>query len=120
MKTGIVLLSHGSRLPEAQATVLEIRDMVMARGNFDLVEIAALQFNQPDLPATLSKVIGAGVSRVVVVPLFLYMGLHMQRDIPEILQEQRLLYPDVQICFTDNIGADPLLAEIILNRIGEV
>lgn len=120
MKTGIVLLSHGSRLPEAQATVLEIRDMVMARGNFDLVEIAALQFNQPDLSATLNKVIGAGVSRVVVVPLFLYMGLHMQRDIPEILQEQRLLYPDVQISFTDNIGADPLLAEIILNRIGEV
>lgn len=113
-------MSHGSRLPEAQDTVLALREIVVSRGNFDLVEVAALQFHQPDLPATLKNVIGAGVGRVVIVPLFLFNGVHMQTDLPEILQEQRSLYPDVEISVTGNIGADPLLAEIILNRIGEV
>lgn len=120
MSTGIILLSHGSRLPEAQATVRAIRDLVVAAGSYELVEIAALQFNQPDLPAALKTVIEAGATKVIIMPLFLYQGLHMQKDIPDILKEQGALYPHVKITVTDNIGADPLLAEIVLKRIREV
>jgi sirohydrochlorin ferrochelatase len=120
MSTGIILLSHGSRLPEAQATVRAIRDQVVAAGNFELVEIAALQFNQPDLPAALKTVVESGATKVIIMPLFLYQGLHMQKDIPDILKEQRVLYPKINITVTDHIGADPLLAEIIHKRIREV
>jgi sirohydrochlorin ferrochelatase len=48
------------------------------------------------------------------------MGLHMKEDIPEILEEERKKYPGVEILMTRNIGADNKLAQIVLDRIGEV
>lgn len=120
MKTGVIVLSHGSRSPEALITVRKLKDMVEEMGNFDAVESASLQFNQPDLPTVLADMAARGMNRVIVMPMFFYMGLHMKRDIPEILAEQRNLYPNMQIVMTANIGADKKLAEIVLDRIGEV
>lgn len=120
MKTGIVLLSHGSRAPEAQITVRKLLAQVREGSSFDYVAGASLQFNQPDLPSALELAVSAGVEKIIVVPLFLYMGLHMKKDIPEIIREERQKYPGVQIVMTGNIGADRKLGEIILERIGEV
>lgn len=118
MKTAIVLLSHGSRLPEAQATLQKIKTMVAASVAKDfIVEGAALQFNQPDLPASIAKVVEQGAKNIIVVPLFLYLGLHMQRDIPEILTKEKMRYPGVSINMSEHIGADPLLLDIIMNRV---
>jgi len=94
--------------------------MVMQGGKYDNVEVASLQFNQPDLPSSLANMHSRGMDKVVVVPLFLYMGLHMKRDIPEILAEQRALYPSMEIVMARNIGADSKLAEIVEDRIREV
>jgi sirohydrochlorin ferrochelatase len=120
MKTGIILLSHGSRLPDAQVTLDKLVEQVKAGGNFDYITGASLQFNQPDLPSAVAETVSAGMDRVIVVPLFLYMGMHMRKDIPEIIQDQRKKYPHVRMDMTGNIGADRKLAEILLDRIGEV
>ncbi|AGL01462.1 sirohydrochlorin chelatase [Desulfoscipio gibsoniae] len=118
MKTGVIILSHGSRLPEAQATLQKITTMIEAGATKDfLIEGAALQFNQPDLPTAIARIVERGAERLVVVPLFLYLGLHMQRDIPEILEEQRKLYPDISISMIEHIGTDPRLLDIILDRV---
>ncbi|MFZ5643981.1 MAG: sirohydrochlorin chelatase [Bacillota bacterium] len=120
MKTGVIMLSHGSRSPEAQVTVNELLEMVREKSNFDYVAGAALQFNQPDLPTALADAVSAGMEEVIVAPIFLYMGLHMKEDIPEILEEEKKKYPHVKIKMTRNIGADRKLADIVLDRIGEV
>jgi len=120
MKTAVVLLSHGSRLPEAKATLEAYRGMVKSTGLFNIVEAASLQFNQPDLPASLAAVVAGGAERIIVMPLFLYQGMHMQRDIPELLAEERKKYPGVEIILAGNIGADERMGQIILDRIREV
>ena len=120
MKTAIIILSHGSRLPEAQATLQKITTLVSSGVDEKfIVEGAALQFNQPDLPAAIARATGQGAQQVVVVPLFLYLGLHMQRDIPEILAEQKNRYPGVKISMAEHIGADPRLLDIIMDRVKE-
>lgn len=120
MRTGIILLSHGSRLPAAKNTLNELVRQVVSTGNYDTVMGSALQFNQPDLQTAISEMVTQGIQRVVVVPLFLYMGVHMTEDIPEIIEEERKKHPQVQIDMASNIGADPRLTEILLDRIGEV
>jgi len=120
MKTAIVILSHGSRLPEAQATLQKITALVSSGVNEKfIVEGAALQFNQPDLPAAIARAADKGARQIVVVPLFLYLGLHMQRDIPEIIAEQGNLYPGIKISMAEHIGADPRLLDIIMDRVRE-
>ncbi|MCL6478267.1 MAG: CbiX/SirB N-terminal domain-containing protein [Peptococcaceae bacterium] len=120
MKTGIILLSHGSRLPDALNTLHELVEKVKAGGDFDLVTGASLQFNQPDLQTAVARTVSAGMDRIIVAPLFLYMGMHMKKDIPEILDQERKKYPHVRFDMTGNIGADNKLAEILLDRIGKV
>ena len=120
MKTGIILLSHGSRLPDAQKTLNELVNQVTLMGHYDTVIGSALQFNQPDLQTAISIMVSEGLKKVVVVPLFLYMGVHMKEDIPKIIQEERQKHPQVQIEIAGNIGADKRLTEILLDRIGEV
>ncbi|MCL2335808.1 MAG: CbiX/SirB N-terminal domain-containing protein [Firmicutes bacterium] len=121
MKTAIIILSHGSRLPEAQAMLQRITAMVTAAVDEKFIVIgAALQFNQPDLPAAIARAAEQGAGQIAVVPLFLYRGLHMQRDIPEILTEQKERYPEIKISMTEHIGTDPRLLDIIIDRAKEV
>lgn len=120
MKTGIILLSHGSRAPEAQVTVDEITDHINKMRTFDYLVSASLQFNQPDLPSAIEMAVSAGMEMIIVVPMFLYNGLHMKEDIPEIIQEESKKYPGVEFAMTRNIGGDRKLAGILLDRIGEV
>ncbi len=120
MKIGIILLSHGSRLPDAQDVLGGLVEQIRSAGDFSHVTGASLQFNRPDLPAAVAETVSAGVDRLIVVPLFLYMGMHMKKDIPEIVEEERKKYPRVRIDLAGNIGADRKLAEILLDRIREV
>lgn len=72
-ETGVIILSHGSRLPEAQAALQDITCIVASKATEDfLIESASLQINQPDLPTAIARIVKRGAKRVVVVPLFLY------------------------------------------------
>lgn len=119
MKTGLILLSHGSRLPEAQITLQRLIAQVKTDSDFDYLLGASLQFNQPDLSTAMVEMASAGMEKVVIVPLFLCMGVHMKKDIPNLLQEERAKHPHMEIVMTGNIGADQKLIQIILDRIRE-
>lgn len=116
----MILLSHGSRLPEAKETLDAYKKMVKDAGLYRIVEIASLQFNQPDLPASIEKVVGLGAGRIVVVPFFLYNGVHVQEDIPRLVDETRQKHPGVEIVMAASIGVDERIGQIILDRIKEV
>ncbi|WP_347491034.1 CbiX/SirB N-terminal domain-containing protein [Desulfoscipio sp. XC116] len=117
-ETGVIILSHGSRLPEAQAALQDITCIVASKATEDfLIESASLQINQPDLPTAIARIVKRGAKRVVVVPLFLYPGLHIQKDVPEIIAAQSNIYKDISITMSEHIGADPRLQEIIMDRV---
>lgn len=120
MSTGIILLSHGSRLPEVKETLEAYKNMVKAKGVFRIVEAASLQLNQPDLASSLRDAVSQGARRIVVVPFFLYRGVHVKHDIPEIIDRERKKYPGVEIVMAQSIGVDERIGQIIMDRIGEV
>ncbi|WP_027718529.1 sirohydrochlorin chelatase [Desulfovirgula thermocuniculi] len=119
-KRGVILLCHGSRLPETRRTLERLQEMIGEGKGFAAVKGAFLQFGQPDLPAALAQMSQLGLEQVVVVPLFLVDGVHVKKDIPEILNRERARYPQMEIIMAGHIGAHRKLAEIILERIQEV
>ncbi|HBC94674.1 MAG TPA: hypothetical protein DCZ10_17690 [Pelotomaculum sp.] len=80
MTIAVILRSHGSRAAEAR-TVLETYF-------HDAERSCSHQFNQPDLSATVEEMIKKGAQRIVVAPLFLYQGRHVQDDIPKLSREK--------------------------------
>ncbi len=120
MKTAILVLGHGSKAPQALETLKRYGEMVKSASGCEIVDVASLQFDKPDLPEGIRNVVSQGAEKVVIVPLFLYNGIHMQEDIPQVLAEEKVKYPSVEIVLAENLGADNRIVEIVMDRVKEV
>lgn len=119
MSTAIVLVDHGSREPAANDVVVQMARLLQARvGDRAEVRWAHMELCEPNLSGALDAAVSAGASSVLVQPLFLVPGRHASRDIPALVNAARQRHPSVTFQLGDVIGADPLLAELILQRCG--
>lgn len=118
MKTAVVIAAHGSRrpggLPEVELEA--IARMVRDRSG-EIVKYGALQFTRPTVEEAMSEAVAEGAERIVVVPLFIFAGNHVARDLPEILAKLRVAHPSVDIAWAPHIGADERLADIVVDRV---
>lgn len=119
MRTGIAIFAHGSAVESANEAVREVVHQFEAQGGFDLVEPSFLELGKPDLPEAVAKLIERGARRVVVVPYFLTLGKHLQRDLPRIVGELQSIHTGVEIRVTPPMDGHPSLAAILVDRAGE-
>ncbi|MDN5325776.1 MAG: hypothetical protein PWP41_472 [Moorella sp. (in: firmicutes)] len=120
MATGIILLGHGSRIPEANEHLKVLAEQVREILGGVRVEPCYMTRTHPDLAEGIATLVKEGRRKIVVVPMFFSNGLHVQRDIPEQLAAARERYPDVEFIYGANLGADRRIAEVIVERIREV
>ncbi|HYM07346.1 MAG TPA: CbiX/SirB N-terminal domain-containing protein, partial [Terriglobales bacterium] len=83
-RTALVIFAHGSSVESANESVRRIAESVRQEGGFDMVEAAFLEQGRPDLAQAVASAASRGATRVVIVPYFLTLGLHLQRDLPAI------------------------------------
>ena len=69
------------------------------------------------LPDAVDSFVSEGIEEIFAVPA-LFPGIHLKEDIPEALEELKLKYGEkVNFHLTPALGADPRLAEIIMDRV---
>jgi len=149
-KTGVLLVSHGSRLPVASETINKLADMYRKQADFK-VNVGYMEIREPNIPTALDELVeGTEIDTVIIVPVFLAHGIHTTRDIPKILRliedeednhnndnhsednhgdkhhgkhkhhhhhDIEKINFDGKIIYTEPLGADPLVLEIIKNRV---
>ncbi|CEP68685.1 Cobalamin (vitamin B12) biosynthesis CbiX [Moorella glycerini] len=120
MGTGIILLGHGSRIPEANEHLKLLAAQVRELLGGIRVEPCYMMRTHPDLMEGITMLVEAGLQKIIVVPMFFCNGLHVQRDIPEQLEIARKRFPDIELIYGTNLGADRRIAEVIVERIQEV
>lgn len=116
-KTGIVILSHGSKLKQANKAILDIIRTIRKSLKAGAIEPASLQFHQPNLAKTIKKLADKGFAKIIIVPVFLLNGNHVTRDIPKAIEKEKAKYPGLKIIYTRNVGRDERISMIILDRI---
>jgi sirohydrochlorin ferrochelatase len=109
----IILLGHGSRVPEAGQGMARVAERLKEKYGYPLVECCFMSRLGPHFPETLAACVRQGASRVVVIPYFLHTGLHILLDIPEMMQEEAGKYPQVQIVFGRSLGFDESLVDLV-------
>jgi len=119
MTTGIAIFAHGSAIESANEAVREVVRQFAALGAFHLVEPSFLELGKPDLAGAVEKLVQRGATRIVVVPYFLTLGKHLQRDLPRIVAEIESIHPGVTITVTAPLDGHPALPQILLNRAQE-
>jgi sirohydrochlorin ferrochelatase len=116
--TGFIVFAHGSRVESANQAVRDIAaKMAASRG--DIVEAAFLELGAPDLSGATTRLLARGASRIIVIPYFLTLGTHMQRDLPRLAQEASRQNGDVEIEVTSPLDGHPALLEALLDRASE-
>lgn len=119
MNTAILLLAHGSRIPEANDAAREIATMVQAITEYEIVEVAYREQHAPNIQAGIDTCVGRGAERIVLIPYFLSMGAHVLEDLPAELTEARKRHPRVGMSLGSHLGVHRKLAEIVVDRIAE-
>ncbi|HJO48341.1 MAG: CbiX/SirB N-terminal domain-containing protein [Candidatus Neomarinimicrobiota bacterium] len=117
IKTGVVVLAHGSKVKSGNEGLFKIVEMLRAMRKWDMVEACFLQLAKPGLTEAVEDIVGRGAERVVVMPLLLFSGNHVMKDIPEEIEKEQKKYPEVEFCYAKNIGADERIAQITRERI---
>ena len=96
MKQGLLLFAHGARDPNWAVPFDDVARRVRLAQPTWPVELAFLEFMTPDLRSAGARLAQAGCEQVDVVPLFLGAGGHVRKDLPQLLDELRALYPAMQ------------------------
>ena len=85
-KTGILLLSHGSRLDEGEEVIKAYKEMYTEEFPDIPVEYGFMEIRKPGIPETIKKLTSENdLEKIIVVPVFIAHGLHTKRDIPKLL-----------------------------------
>ena len=118
--TGYVVFEHGSSIETANEAVRAVTAQLKERGGYDAVEAAFLEGGRPDLRRAVEALAARGVERVVVIPYFLTLGLHLQRDLPRLIKEIENSHPGLRIGITAPLDGHPAMIDALLDRAREI
>jgi sirohydrochlorin ferrochelatase len=119
MKTAILMMAHGSRIAEANDAAREVAAMVKEMTDFEIIEVSFRELHNPNIQSGIDACVARGAERILLMPYFLFMGAHVQHDLPEEIAEAKKRYPDLVMEMGGHLGAHRKLAEIEAERIGE-
>ncbi len=118
-EAALVVMLHGSPYVASNEPALRVIDDVRRRGAFREVVVGYLECNEPPIVEALRACVERGARRIVALPYFLHLGTHVACDLPALLDEARLTWPEVEFRLTPFLGQSLTLTEILAQRAAE-
>lgn len=116
MTTGFVVFGHGSRVESANQSVRDAAAALAEAGSYPYVEPAFLELGEPDLAGAVERLVSQGVRKIAVLPYFLTLGTHLERDLPRLIQDIALQYKGLEIFSLPPLDGHPALIQVLLDR----
>lgn len=121
MSWGILILGHGSKRPEAVTGMLTVGNAIKQRLKNVPVETAFMAHAAPSIEEAVAALVEKGITDIIVASCFLFEGVHVLEDIPQILEQLQKEYQHkIRFTCTPSLGRDPRLVDIMIDRIREV
>jgi sirohydrochlorin ferrochelatase len=115
VSVGLVIFAHGSSIPSANAAVEDVARAVAESSGYQ-VRVGFLDPVHPTLDEAAAALVEQGAKRILVVPYFLTLGLHLQRDLPVIVDRISKRHPEAEIRVTPPLDGHTALLGIVLDR----
>ena len=117
MTTGIIVFAHGSRLEPANEAVRAVARRLAESGGFETVEAAFLELGEPSLEGAVASLVARGIRDLLVVPYFLTLGIHLERDLPRIINKIGARFGGVTMRAAAPLDGHPALVQVLLDRV---
>ena len=109
----VILFSLGSTLCGAGTALGNHAERL--RSQFPLVEVGYMNYSTPTFEESVDKTTAAGATEIIVVPFFLAPGYFVTKSLPDRVSANRRRYPEVHFLIVPPLGADPLLADAVID-----
>ena len=116
-KLAVILFAHGSVVEEANQGVHDLASQIRGMGRFHFVCAAFLDCAHPNLSEAITAAVDAGSTRIIVIPYFLTMGIHLRRDLPNLIAPEKDKHPRLVIDVGQSLEGHPLMSSIVLERV---
>src|SRR5687767_12195937 len=117
-KTSVILFAHGSKAREANEGIARLAEALSRQSGYP-ARAAFLEVASPDLGAAVGVACQSGARRVIIVPCFLTMGMHVREDLPRLVEELRSKHPETEFLISEPLEGHPGLTAILLDRVRE-
>jgi sirohydrochlorin ferrochelatase len=115
--TGIVFFAHGSSVEAANEAVRKVAAEAARLAAVERYETAFLELAGPTLEQAVAALSASGVRRITVVPYFLTLGIHLQRDLPALVGRIEAAHPGIQISVAPPLDGHPGMASVLADRV---
>jgi sirohydrochlorin cobaltochelatase len=102
-RKGILLCGHGTRKERGARAFQEFAERFASQVTDYEVEYGFLELSEPDFETGVKRLLEKGVLEIIAIPVFLFTGVHMERDIPYALNGLQEKYK-VKIKLANYIG----------------
>ena len=116
----VLLVSHGSRSSKTKEEVGALVEVLKKCGKADIFELAFLELELPSMPEGIDICAARGAVRIVVLLTFLNSGRHVNTDIPQIVREAQVKYPQISFSITTPVGQHPGIADLFTDLIDHI
>ncbi|MEK7467716.1 MAG: CbiX/SirB N-terminal domain-containing protein [Planctomycetota bacterium] len=115
----LILVDHGSKLPEANALLEQVAERIRARGGFDLVKGSHMELAPPTIGEAFDASVAAGATDITLAQFFLGPGRHSTLDIPRLAAEAAKRHAAVAWRVTEPLGLSDRIVDALLERVRE-
>lgn len=118
----LLLIAHGSRRQQSNDEVDKIAEKLKTYcgEQYGIIHSCFLELAETLIPDGLKKCIDDGADSIIVLPYFLNSGRHVVTDVPEILNEEKLKYPNVEIKIAKHLGASDMMLDLLVTTANSV
>ncbi len=115
-KTALLIVDHGSKKKKANKMLDSLGKMVQKKCKDIFVVCAHMELAYPNIQESFTLCAKAKVDFIKVHPYMLSFGRHVQEDIPRLVKQAALKYPNIVYEITPPLGLHEKIVDVILQR----
>ena len=115
----VILMGHGSRVPGAGEGMEKVAQWLKEKRPEAIIETCYMSELGPHFPEILEKCVRNGANKIIVMPYFLHLGIHLREDIPAMMGTEAKKYPGLTLILGRHLGFDESLADLVGKRLDE-
>ena len=111
----LIIVAHGSRKESSNSEIILLGEKVkpLVDTQYDVVKTSFLEFAAPSLKESITDCVKEEARDIVILPYFLAPGKHVTFDIPAIVKQMGIMYPEVKIVLKEHLGSAKGMASLL-------
>ncbi len=118
--TAILVCGHGSRKEEGVWGLIDFTKRLQATRPRYIVSCCFLDLSQPYFATEVERLYQQGVRQIIAAPAFLFGGVQVNYELPQLIAECRLKFADLKLSLAHYIGISEPVIKQCAENIGQI